>query len=612
MKRSLFAELKRRNVFRAGILYIGVVWALSQGIAQVLPVFDVSNQVVRWLITAGVVGFPFWIAFAWFYELTPEGLKRESEIVRHESITRDTSRKLDFMIIGVLGVAVVLLLTDRFVLRQSVNKETPPAIPDKSIAVLPFVNMSDDKANEYFSDGISEELLNLLAKIPNLQVTARTSSFSFKGKEIGIPEIAKTLHVAHILEGSVRKSGNQVRISAQLIRTANDAQLWSQTYDRQLDDIFKTQDEIAAAVVEQLRIKLLGAAPRVKPVDPKAYPLILQAQALTDQSSAKGLAQAVEVLQQALALAPNESRVWSGLARAYMNQTLFGLRPVAEGVQLTKEAANKALELDPENGMAHGSLSRSAADFEYDLPTAARHLQQMLAAEPGDLTAINTVAVVMTEIGRTDEALPLFEYRLAHDPANPIAYNNLGDARYAAKQWDAAIESYRAALRLSPEFAGARAAIGDALLLGKRDAVAALKEFELESDEAQRMQGAPLALHALGRTQEADTATKAFLEKYGNKYPGYIATIYAYRGQVDLAFEFLNRAADLRAPDISRVLSEPLFDSLHGDPRWLQFLHRIGRAPEQTAKIELKVILPAEWRAEVTAETAGKPAATAH
>ncbi|HZX89030.1 MAG TPA: hypothetical protein VFE67_00190, partial [Rudaea sp.] len=213
MKRSLFSELRRRNVFRAAVLYIGAVWALTQGIAQLTPVVGAPEWAARWFLVAAIIGFPFWIAFAWFFEFTPEGIKRESEVEPHESITHHTGRKLDFAIIGVLAIAVVLLVTDRFVLHHGVNEEAAVPIAVHSIAVLPFVNMSDEKSNEYFSDGISEELLNLLAKIPQLQVTARTSSFAFKGKETGIPEIARTLHVANVLEGSVRKSGNAVRIT---------------------------------------------------------------------------------------------------------------------------------------------------------------------------------------------------------------------------------------------------------------------------------------------------------------------------------------------------------------------------------------------------------------
>ncbi|HSC13163.1 MAG TPA: hypothetical protein VLC97_19470, partial [Rhodanobacteraceae bacterium] len=259
-ERSFVGELSRRNVLRAGALYAGAIWALAQGIAQLGPSFGMPDWGTRWFVIAGVIGFPFWLAFAWFYEFTPEGIKRESEVEPHESIAHHTGRKLDFAIIGVLAIAVVLLVTDRFVLHHGVNEEAVAA--ENSIAVLPFVDMSSGKDQEYFSDGISEELLNLLAKIPQLQVAARTSSFSFKGKNAPVPEIARTLLVAHVLEGSVRKSGDQVRITAQLIRAVDGYHVWSETWDRKLDDIFRIQDEIAGEVVKELRVTLLGAAPK--------------------------------------------------------------------------------------------------------------------------------------------------------------------------------------------------------------------------------------------------------------------------------------------------------------------------------------------------------------
>ncbi|HET7777819.1 MAG TPA: hypothetical protein VFL07_04645, partial [Rudaea sp.] len=344
MKRSLFAELRRRNVFRAAVLYIGAVWALTQGIAQLTPVVGAPEWTARWFLVAASIGFPFWIAFAWFYEFTPEGLKLERDVVPGESITHYTGRKLDFAIIGVLAVAVVLLLTDRFVLHHGVNEESAIPVAEHSIAVLPFVNMSSDKEQEYFSDGISEELLNLLAKIPQLQVTGRTSSFSFKGKEVAIPEIARTLHVAHVLEGSVRKSGNSVRITAQLIKAGTDTHLWSQTYDRKLDDIFAVQDEIAADVVKQLKVTLLGAAPKVRTTDPEAYASYLQALQLGRLSTAEAYKHSDALLRKVLAIDPRYAPAWTALAENFYHEADQGLLSGKAGYAQAGEAARKALE----------------------------------------------------------------------------------------------------------------------------------------------------------------------------------------------------------------------------------------------------------------------------
>jgi TolB-like protein/Tfp pilus assembly protein PilF len=589
---GFFFELKRRNVIRAAILYIGAVWALAQGISQLGPSVGAPEWTTRWFLVAAAIGFPFWIAFAWFYEFTPEGLKRESQIDPADSVTAHTGKKLDRWIFAIMGIAIVLLLTDRFVLHHGVNADADVTVSEKSIAVLPFVNMSEEKSNEYFSDGISEDLLNLLAKIPELQVTARTSAFSFKGKDAAQRDIAHQLHVAHLLVGSVQKIGNVVRISAQLVDAASDTQRWSQTWDRKLDDVFAIQDEIAATVVEQLRIKLLGAAPTAKPIDPQAYALILQAQELLNHVNPKNMEQSIELNRRALAIAPNESRAWTGLARAYMNQTLLGALRPQQGAELGRQAANKALQADPTNAAAYAVLGRIASDVDFDLAAAARYFQHALDIEPGNLGAINGSAILLTAMGRVDEAISLDEYRVAHDPANPVAHHNLGVTRYMARRWDAAIDAERTALRLSPDFTGAHGSIGFSLLVGKADAEGALKEFEAETDEANRLCDLPFALHALGRTQQADAALQVCIDRFGAEQPGNMPTIYAYRGQADAAFEWLEKTAAAHDSLISFIVAEPLLDRLRDDPRWLPFLRKVGYAPEQLAKIEFKVTLP--------------------
>src|SRR5580765_4342303 len=313
MKPSLFAELRRRNVLRAGAFYVAAVWALAQGIAQLGPAVGAPEWTTRWFLVAAVIGFPFWLAFSWFYEWTPQGLRRDSEVELDASTTRQQRRKLDVAIIAALAIAVVLLLTNTFVWRKGAGlrddaDDTPASA--QSIAVLPFVDMSSAKDQEYFSDGISEELLNLLAKIPQLQVTARTSSFSFKGKNVEISEIARALHVEHVLEGSVRKAGNSVRITAQLIKAGTDTHLWSQAYDRKLDDIFAIQDEIAADVVKQLKVTLLGAAPKARTTDPEAYALYLQAVQLGRQVTAKAFQQSDALYRKVLAIDPRYAPAW--------------------------------------------------------------------------------------------------------------------------------------------------------------------------------------------------------------------------------------------------------------------------------------------------------------
>jgi TolB-like protein/cytochrome c-type biogenesis protein CcmH/NrfG len=589
--RNFFAELKRRNVIRPAILYVGAVWALAQGISQLGPSVGAPEWATRWFLVAAAIGFPFWIAFAWFYEFTPEGLKRESEIDPAESITRRTGRKLDFAIIGVLAVAVVLLLTDRFVLRHGVNEATIVPIPEKSIAVLPFVNVSSDKEQEYFSDGISEELLNLLAKVQELKVVARTSSFSFKGKGLEIPEIARQLHVAHVLEGSVRKSGAQVRITAQLIYAADGFQMWSQTYDHKLDDIFKIQDEIAADVVKQLKVTLLGAVPKARTTDPQGYALYLQAVQLGRQSTAEAFAQSDSLLRQVLAIDPRYSPAWAELGKNFINETALSVLSNQEGSARAHEALEKALTIDPDYAPAHARLGGIAFTLDNDLASAAKHLERALALDPTEISVLGTTATFLTVLGRLNEALAIREALIGRDPVNVTTLFNYGLNVRIAGRFDEAIAAFRTVLSLNPNRAAAHAEMGVALLL-KGDASGALAEIDQEENEFWRMLFLPMVYDALGRKTDADAALASLIAKYEKDAAYNIAYVFAFRGEADKAFEWLDKAVTYGDAGLREIVLDNLFDKIHSDPRWLPFLRRIGMSPEQLAKIKFKVTLP--------------------
>ena len=496
--------------------------------------------------------------------------------------------------LAIIGLAIGIVATTT---RQhhEVNEEAAVSIPEHSIAVLPFVNMSDDKSNEYFSDGISEELLNLLAKVPQLQVTARTSSFSFKGKEVAIPEIARVLHVANVLEGSVRKSGNAVRITAQLIRAGTDTHLWSQTYDRKLDDIFAIQDEIAADVVKQLKVTLkltlLGTAPTARTTDPEAYALYLQAKQLGRQQTAEAFKQSDALYRKVLAIDPRYAPAWDGLATNFLNETGQGLLPNKEGFVQAREATLKALAIDPEYAPAHADLGWIAMYGDNDLAGAAQHFKRALALDPADLDVLRNSATLLQSLGRLDEALALAEAVVRRDPVNVTALYNLGYFQRMAGRFDAAIATLRTALNLAPGRGDAHSELGNALLL-KGDAQGALAEIEQETSENWTMIGLPMAYHALGRKADSDAALAVLIAKWEKESPSNIAYVFAYRGDADKAFEWLDKAVEYGDPGISEIVTENLFDKIHTDPRWLQFLRKIGKAPEQLAKIEFKVTLP--------------------
>jgi TolB-like protein len=378
----LFKELRRRNVFRVSAAYLALGWVITQVTGAVVPALHLPDSIPSIVVWLCVIGFPFVVVFSWVYELTAEGLKRESEVDHAASITHFASRRLDYIIIALLVVAIGLFALQYFrpspgeapaqsTVAESGTTPSPttqpptpsgaPAIAagDKSIAVLPFVDMSQAKDQEYMSDGIAEELLNLLSQIPDLKVIARTSSFAFKGKEVDIAEIAQKLNVAHLLEGSVRKSGDTVRITAQLIRTADSTHLWSETYDRPLDDIFAVQDEIAGAIVQALQIRLAGGTLSRREggtQNLEAYQLYLRGVSEGNQNTRASLSAAGDYLDQAIKLDPNYGQAWSQLSLVVALQADNGYLTPTEGYGRTRTLAQHALQLSPDLAEAHALL----------------------------------------------------------------------------------------------------------------------------------------------------------------------------------------------------------------------------------------------------------------
>ncbi len=609
---SFFEELRRRNVLRIAGLYLVGAWLVVQVAGTVLPMFDAPAWLPRTIVVALAIGFLPALIFAWVFELTPEGLKREKEVDRSESITPQTGRRLDRTIIVLLALALGYFAFDKFVVgpqrqaafeRQEAERIAAArkegrieamvlSYGDKSIAVLPFVNMSPDRDQEYFSDGISEELLNQLAKIHELRVIARTSSFSFKGQNVDIAEIAKRLDVAHVLEGSVRRSGKKIRITAQLIRAADSSHLWSETYDRELDDIFAVQDEIAGAVVAQLKVKLLSPAPKTRTADPRAYALFLQARALGREFTAEGYTAAIDLYRKALAIDPDYAAAWVGLTSIYINQAVDGVRPTDECYRLAREAVTKALALDPDDAEAYARLSRIELDYDGNLAGAAEHMARALELAPDDSGILTNAATLARSLGHLETAIAIGETAAARDPVGTSAHANLGRGYLYAGQPDPAIANLRKALALSPGYLSARYYVGMALLL-KNEPQAALAEIQLEPEQGPwRLIGLSIVWNALGKKTESDAALAELIRKYGRDSAFNIAYVMASRGETDRAFEWLEKAVAYHDTGLADILAEPRFASLHDDPRWPPFLRKLGKAPEQLANIRFDVKLP--------------------
>ncbi len=449
---SLFAELKRRNVLRAAAFYAASAWLLVQVATQVFPFFHIAEWVVRWIVLAAVIGFPFAMLFSWLYEWTPKGLQLESEIPPNESITLHTGKTLERWTIAILLAAVVLLLTDRF-LRPEKTSDASAAIPAKSIAVLPFKDLSPGHDQEPFSDGMAEEILNALARIKNLKVIGRASSFFYKGKDVSLQQIGTALGVANVLEGSVRKQGENVRITAALNRTNDGSQAWSKNYDGTLTNIFDLQEKFARDIAGELDIVLADVSEK-RLVDkvtdnPQAYTLFVEAQTLVSKRIGDSLPRAIKLLEETTRLDPYFAKAWAKLAVALAVEPQYAEANWESNWAAAEKAFQRAVTLDPENAEAYAALGY--VEF------SRRHYQDMvapaeraLALDSTDVTANFWASNQLAAMGRTAEMEKLIDRVLPLDPANGLILFYKGTARLRVGDNAASLQFAQRADALTP------------------------------------------------------------------------------------------------------------------------------------------------------------------
>lgn len=432
---SFISELKRRNVFRVGIAYAVAAWLLLQIVDLVLENINAPDWVMQVFMLGVGVGFPFALIVAWAFEVTPEGVKLAKNVDQSQSITRQTGHQLNRGIIVILSVAIVFLLTDRF-RQEPFFKPTPsttgteeseaaenaqnPQDTRKSIAVLPFRDMSAAQDQAYFGEGIAEELLNALVKLDGLRVASRTSTFSLTDEVLDIPAIAARLGVDHVLEGSIRTSGNQVRVTAQLIEVSNDVHLWSETYDGTLDDIFKIQDEITEKITAELKLQLgdndVTAAAELLTDNARAYQLYLQGRHLWRQRSAASLREAIHLFKEAVKLDPEFHQAWSNLGVAYLNLPDYDRSfDTFESLEQGLEAAETALKLAPQSGEAL-IIKANYKDLHCQMTDAASLYEQAIRFNPDDPTAHHWYAIFLLNAGRTSLALEHIQIAIGIDP----------------------------------------------------------------------------------------------------------------------------------------------------------------------------------------------------
>jgi len=452
-----------------GIAYVVVAWVLLQGIDFVLDVITAPDWVIQVFVLAAAVGLPVVLIFSWIFEITPDGIKLESKIAPGESVTPNTGRKLDRTIITFLALAVVLLLGERFLSQDSDDVVSTPApnspvekasaeakVADenaRSVAILPFVNMSSDPEQEYFSDGLSEELLNRLAQNNQLRVAARTSSFQFKGQNLDIGEIGRQLNVKNVMEGSVRKSGNRLRITAQLIQVDSGFHLWSETYEREMDDVFTIQDDIALAITTALEAEL-GASPKATNShltdNMEAYQAYLQARFLLNKRGKDNMLEADALFEQAVRLDPTFSKAWSGMAYNYALLPAYGADFSSQQAwDKIKVATGKAIEFDPENAEAYVALARG--NVEDDFKTILELYEKAYELAPKNPDVVNLYADFMVVIGDFKTAERLELEAIALDPLAAVHYSDIAFALFPVGRYEEALDYGRTSATLEPD-----------------------------------------------------------------------------------------------------------------------------------------------------------------
>jgi len=516
------------------------------------------------------------------YRLVPE-VKIQSAQTSGRSTRRALSPRLLVSLV-VLALALGYIALDKFVLdpvedEQLVQSERQEghasagteSLDDKSIAVLPFVNMSSDEEQEYFSDGLSEELLNLLAKVPGLHVAACTSSFSFKGKNLEVTEIASRLQVAHVLEGSVRMHDNQIRITAQLIQADNGFHEWSETYDRQLDNVFDIQEEIAIAVVDALKITLLGEAPKTRRTDPVAYQLYLEGQYLKRRISKDSLDRAIEAFKQAVEIDPTYVPAWAELADTYIWGGGLDELSYEETSVLADQAIQTAISTDPDYAFAYYVRGISWIFTKHDFNRGIEDFEYALELEPDNAFMVAAIGKGAFVTGQFDLAITQFQAALTLEPLVLEFYWFLGKAYRSSGRLDKAEASFRKLLDLSPTAYGLNDLWETLFLKGELEA--ALAQTDLLDYPT-----APLAIihYALGNSKKSDEYLAELIENSADTSAYKIARVYGYRGDADKTFEWLNHMVESNQIFPTFILGDSALHSVYSDPRWEPFLEKFG------------------------------------
>ena len=594
---SLFAELKRRNVFRVALLYIIAGWLILQVADVLFEQLDIPGWAFRFVFALLLICFPLVVVFSWVFEITPEGIKREQDIAAQSSITAHTGRKINRATTVLLILTILVVIADRLMpesapepkpqlLEQPADQAmvtTKPVstVDNKSIAVLPFVNMSGDKENEYFSDGLSEELLNSLMAIKDLKVTGRTSSFAFKGKNEDLRIIGKKLNVAHILEGSVRKADNRVRITVQLIKVEDGYHLWSQTFDRELDDIFAIQEEIARQVTAALSIALLGSGTSFEGLagtnDTQAWEAYLRGSYIRQQNldDPDALLRAEQQMHKAIEIDPGFVKAQVGLFMVVWHQNRNGYRPFNEGMALQQQLIETASALDPANSGVQQIMSRQYV-LQYEWDKAEIAANKAIELSPGDVDALLQRVTIAYLNGDHETAVKYAKKAAELDPLSISALQYLALTYAFGGQCAEVRKIVELAVAIEPEHSRTRYRLAECLLVHEASPESALAIFEQEPLNWARLTGIALANIALGNEAATQAALEELKQSSGDSSAYQYAQIDAYSGDTESALAWLQRAYEIKDPGLTQMKIDSFLDSVRDDERFKALQKKLG------------------------------------
>jgi len=579
-ERNFFSELKRRNVYKVAVAYAVVAWLLVQAASILFPTFEAPAWVMKVFVVVTLLGFPVALVIAWAFEMTPEGIKRTENVSPDEVIPQWSRRKFAALIITIAMLATGLLLfkTIRSNTTPSAQIAAPSASSQKSIAVLPLLNESGDPGDEYFSDGLSEELIAALAQIRELKVIGRSSSFRFKERKEDSKTIGEKLGVSTLLEGTVRKQGTRVRIVAELVNAADGIELWTRTFDRELKDLFALQEEIAAAVASSLKVTLLGpderSSTKSAPRNPEAHNSYLLGHYHFQRGNLESYRKAVTYFDEAIRLDPDYGLAYAERSEAW---TLIGDLN-GEGKTAWPKArddAEKAVTVAPALAEAHAALGWVRFFVEWRFAEGLSELRRAKELSPANPTANDLLARVIVYLGKPDEAEKQARAAVELDPLSFPAQHNLARDLWFAGKLDEADAVARKSVELQP--AAAAAHRWQVLVAAKRgDGETALREAQLEGDAGYRRFELAIAHYVRGDRAAADAALADLIANGRDQLAYQIAQVYAWRGEKDKAFEWLQISLDTHDTGTLGLLIDPLLHDLRTDPRYKTLLTKLG------------------------------------